>query len=136
MSLPRVELKSNACQLASDHIIERPLAVHLQVCHKGIPICGSAESGPGTQIYACLPEGRRNEGGRGFAVGTKCFAVQEHFRIKFPGTPTVQDAPHRRVVNAQETGHNTQIRRKRDDCSDIEIAVGPTILTVADAGDK
>ena len=72
----------------------------------------------------------------GGAIGPKRFSVEKQFGVEFPRSPTVQDGPHSRLVDAQQIGGTGEVRRERDDRAHIQIAICPGIQTVPDAGGK
>src|SRR5207253_4695371 len=54
--------------------------------------------------------------------------------VELARAPTVEDAAHRRLIDAQQIGEWLQVGCQRDDLAHIQIAVGPAIQTVADPG--
>src|SRR6516164_10906880 len=88
------------------------------------------------QVHSRFAEGGRNDSGRGFAVGSKSFAVYKQLGIEMTGAPAVQHATHRGFIRTEKVSHGLQRRRKRDDGTHIQITVGPTVQAVADAGSE
>ena len=124
--------------------IEEPaLAVHFKVGDKGIPMRDRAPAGPRVKVHASKPEGWRNQRrARHIPAGhhtvrallrIKCLAVQDQFRVEFTRSPTAEHGTHRVLADTEQTGNRAEVRSKRHDSANIEIAVGPAIQPVPDA---
>src|SRR5215213_8578705 len=115
-------------------IVERTLPVHLEVCDERVPMRHRSPAGPGMKIHACKTESRRQESCRGFAVRTESLAVEKQLRIELARSPALQNRSHCRFTHAQQFCDWLKIRTQRRDRADVEIAIGPTIKTLADTG--
>jgi hypothetical protein len=80
-------------------IDKRPLAVQLQIGHKGVPVNDRPPgAGPGMQVHARQPERGRNEGRCRLTVWAKSLAVQDQLAIEFARPPTGEDGVHGRLI--------------------------------------
>src|SRR5262245_24747703 len=114
-------------------IIEGPFAVHLQVGHKGIPMCHRPPAGPRVEVDACETESGRNQCRGGLSIRPESFAVEEKLGVEFPRPPTGERRPDGRYIDPQEISHRLEIGGERHDRSDIEVTVGPAVQPAADA---
>src|SRR5215468_5137351 len=85
-------------------------------------------------VDAGKTEGRGIEGGGGLAVGPECLAVQVQLGIEFPRSPAGENLLHRRLVDLERVDERAQVRRRGNDGADVQIAVGPAVQAVTDAG--
>ena len=114
-------------------IDKRPLAVQLQIGHKGVPVNDRPPgAGPGMQVHARQPERGRNEGRCRLTVWAKSLAVQDQLAIEFARPPTGEDGAHGRLIDPQQRGERAEVGGQGDDGAYVEIAVGPPIQPMAD----
>src|SRR5688500_18426661 len=103
---------------------ECPLAVHLQVGDKGVPMGHRTPAGIGMQIHACQAEGRRDERRRGFTVRAESLAVEQQFGVEFPRSPGADHLANGRLVDPEQRSYGTEIGCKIEDRADVKITVG------------
>src|SRR5690349_20937341 len=107
--------------------------MHLSVGHKGVPVSHRSPTGIGSIVYASQSKrGRQQCSGR-LTVRPKCLPVHIQFSVILSWSPASQNFFYGWYVNAQQVGDGLQVGRQRDDCSNIEVAVGPAVQTVANA---
>src|SRR5438034_106723 len=68
------------------------------------------------------------------AIRAECLAVLVEPGVEATWPPTREHLFHGLDVHAQEVGEGLEVRRERDDRTDVQIASGPAIETLADAG--
>src|SRR6187455_3713153 len=115
---------------------EGSLAVHDVNGYIRVPVRHAAPAGRGVQIDAGEAERRRDQDGSRLAIGTKCLAVHQQQSIGAARTPGVQNRSHRGDIGAEEIGDRLEPWCERNDGADIEIAIGPAIKPMTDAGSK
>jgi hypothetical protein len=86
------------------------------------------------QVHARQPERRRDERRCRAPIWLKCLAVENELGVELPRSPAAKDAPHRRGVHAQQLRERRQPWGERDDRSNVQIAVGPSIQPSSDPG--
>src|SRR6185369_7281559 len=64
------------------------------------------------------------------------FTVQQNLSVEFARPPTVEDCSEGRVIDLQEICYNAQVGRKRNNCANVEVAIGPSIQPVANSPNK
>ena len=74
-----------------------------------------------------------NQRSRRLAVRPKRLAVEIQFRVEFSRSPTHQHFFQGCIVNTEQRLENSRVGRERNDLTDIEITIGPTIQPVANA---
>ena len=102
----------------------------------GVPIGCRTEAGPRTQIHSGKAECRRDESGCSLAVRTKGLSVNEELCVKLARSPTLQDRSGGCVIDPQEIRDDGEIRSKRHDCANVEVAIGPAIEPAANPRSK
>src|SRR5215211_5449058 len=88
------------------------------------------------KVHANQSKRRRDQRGRRFTVRTKSLAVKKQFSVKLSRSPTLQHRSHRRLVDAEQGRNRLQVRTQRDNRTHVQIAIGPTVEALTDAGCK
>src|SRR2546423_1500370 len=114
---------------------ERPLPLQFKVSDVSVPVRhGAPAARPRVVVDARHPEGGRDQSGRRFAVGAEGLAVEVQLCVEFSRPPTGEHFLERRVADAQKLRERARVGCERDDLADVEVAVGPAVQAVTDAG--
>jgi len=84
-------------------------------------------------VHAGEAVGRRIERRRRLAVRAERLAVEIELGVVLARPPALQHLAHGGVVDLQELRKGAEIRRKRHDRADVEIAVRPAVEPATDA---
>jgi hypothetical protein len=115
-------------------IEEVPQAVHLGLRYVGIPVGHGPEAGPGAEVHAGEAERRRNERARLLSVRAEGLAILVEDRVVAARSPAREHLLHGGLVDPEEVGERLEIGGERDDGADVQVAVGPAVQALADAG--
>src|SRR5690242_11180307 len=88
------------------------------------------------QIDPCETKGRRNQRGSGFSVRAETFAVHQQLGIEVAWAPTIQHRPHSRDIDTEKVGDRLQVGGESHNRANVQIAIGPAVQTVANAGSE
>ena len=116
-------------------IEEGALAVHLEIGDERVPVRHGAPAGVGVQVDAGEAERRRDQRRRGLAVRPERLAVEEQLGVELARSPAVR-APCAPSAwsRLQQVATALQVGRERDDRADVQVAIGPAVEPLADAG--
>jgi hypothetical protein len=62
----------------------------------------------------------------------KGLAVEKQLRVKFAGSPTIQNLAYCWNIHSEEIGHGLQIWREGNNAADVQVMIGPSIKTASD----
>ena len=99
-----------------------------------VPVSDRPGAGRGSKIDAGQAERRRDQRSSLLAVGAKGLSILIEECVVSPRPPTGENLLHGCDIDAEQVGERLQVRRQRHDRADIEVAVGPTVKPLADAG--
>src|SRR6185503_12086449 len=91
-------------------------------------------AGPGVQVHPRQSECGRNQRARLPAIGPEGLAVLVQDGVKTPGPPAREHFLDGRLVDAEKIGEGLEVWSERQDEADVEVAIGPAVQALADAG--
>src|SRR6478672_6699045 len=122
--------------VVQSRIKEVAFAMHLQIGDERVPIRYRTPPGIGVKVYSGKTKGRRNERCGGFAVRTESFSVHKQLSIKLARPPASKNGLDGCNIHAQDIGNRLQIGSKAHDCANVQVAVGPAVQPMSNAGSK
>src|SRR4030095_8267265 len=138
--VPKTSLGGNRkfCSVIKSGIEECPDAVHFYICNKRIPVGHSSPStGPSVLIISrktkrvwkerCSRYIRPSNNAIGDLLRIKGFSIEKKLSIKFSRSPTVENGFDSLHIGSQEISYGLEIGRERCNCSNVQIAVRPTV---------
>src|SRR5262249_16305724 len=115
----------------------RPLAVHLRVGDVGVPVGDVAPpSSPRVLVDAGLAEGSGYQRGSALPVGPCRLPIDVEFGVVAAGSPALQNLLRGLDGAAGQGGERVEVRSRGGHLTAVEIAVGPAIETMPDAGSE
>ena len=85
-------------------------------------------------VYARQTKGRGIERRGALAIRTERLAIKVQLGVEFPRSPGRHGLLDVRFRNLQQVNEGAQVRRQAHNCPDIEVAIGPAVEAVPDAG--
>ena len=113
-------------------IVEGTLSVHLQIRNKSIPVTDATPTRPGMHVHACKAKCGRDQDSRTFAVRAKCFPIDAEACVEASWTPTAKDGSQGGLIYLEQICQRLQVWSERDNRTNIQIPVGPTIQATTD----
>ena len=108
--------------------------MHLGTRDVGIPVGDRSAAGPGGEVHAGEAERGRDERPCLLSVGAKGLAILVEFGVVAARSPARENLFYGLDINAEEVGERLEIWCQRHDRADVQIAVGPTVEPLTNAG--